>query len=610
MRRLARGLAIALGLALLAGVAAFMALPRIELAGFAAARATAALGRDVAIESLRVVPGRQVRITLRGARLANIEGGSQAAMATLQTLDGSLDALALLRGRLVFTQLRVGGAALLLERTTDRRANWRFGAPSAAAPGRTTLVLHELNLDNSEIVVRTSSGQALRIRVDAGRLGAPDTAKPITLAAHGSYNRVPLALEGTLGSFTALADATVPFPLNWRVRSGDTTMAFDGTATDPLNFDGLAGRATLRAPTLAALFAIAGAGDAPSVPLELTANARRDGDVWRLTDAEGTLDGAAFTGKLLQLTEGVPPRPDSVTAELAFSRLDADRLLGTGASAGEADMALEIAARPDPLLRLLLAARELRLARQDATDVALAAEVAPGRVTVESLALVALGAQWAGQGALSRAEAGTDLEATLRMLDGDLDGLRRALGVGAVPLRGPVEARAVVTSRGATVNQAARDARIDAVVAMSGGTIAREVIEMASTDLRALFRTARGTTPLTCLLAVVEIERGQGRAAPLRMRAGTGTIGGIASFDLRRRQVDLFIGSARETTNFWALDIPVRVSGSFADPDIALGEWPEAARAQLTAADNLSRLPPGLRAFAEENACHRGNTRR
>lgn len=608
MRRLARGLAIALGLTLLVAVAAYVVLPRMELAGFAAARASAALGRPVAIDSLRIVPGRQVRITLRGARLANIEGGSQAAMATLQTLDASLDAFAVLRGRLVFTQLHAGGAALLLERTADRRANWRFGAPSSAAPSLAMPVLHDLNLSNSEIVVRTSSGQALRIRVDAGRLGAPDTATPITLAVRGRYNEVPLAVDGTLGSFAALADAAAPFPFALRALSGDTTLDLNGTATDPLNADGLRGRATLRAPTLDVLFAIAGAGDAPSVPLELTAIARRDGDSWRLSDAEGTLDGAAFTGRLLQLTEGAAGRPDSVTAELAFSRLDADRLLGTGA--GETDMALEIAAHPDPLLRLRLAADRLRLARQDATDVALAAELAPRRVTVENLALVALGAQWTGQGVLSRADSGTDLQATLRMLDGDLDGLRRALGVGAVPLRGPVEARAVVASRGAMLNQAARDARITAVLAMSGGTVAREVIEMASTDLRALFRTARGFTPLTCLLAVIEIEAGRGEAAPLRMRAGTGTVSGLATFDLRRRQLDLLIGSARETTNFWALDIPVRVSGGFADPDIALGEWPPQAAARLAEGDNLARLSPVLRDFATGNACYQAGRRR
>jgi hypothetical protein len=152
-----------------------------------------------------------------------------------------------------------------------------------------------------------------------------------------------------------------------------------------------------------------------------------------------------------------------------------------------------------------------------------------------------------------------------------------------------------------------RAANLSAVVAMSSGQIQREIIEMASTDIRSIFRTPRGTTPVTCLLAVAEIRRGVGEMAPLRIEAGTGTIAGIASFDLNRRQLDLVIGSQRETTHFLALDIPMRVSGSFASPNIRPARWSPEGQAQLAAGDTMAAVPAELRDFARGNRCYRAD---
>ena len=127
---------------------------------------------------------------------------------------------------------------------------------------------------------------------------------------------------------------------------------------------------------------------------------------------------------------------------------------------------------------------------------------------------------------------------------------------------------------------------------------------MASIDLRLLFRSARGTTPVSCLLGMLEMNAGVGEIAPLRIRSAEGTIGGTASFDLNRKQVDLVIGSVSSTTDFWALDIPVRVSGSFASPSIRPARWSADGRARLAAADNIAPLPARLRDFARRNPCY------
>lgn len=613
-----------LALPLLAVAALFVALPRIDLAAQAAARATAALGRPVAIGSLRVLPGTTTTVELRGLSLANIEGGSAPHMATLASATATLDLLPLLRGQVVLRQVQAEGFTLLLERDAERRRNWRFhgdpagpSAPFAAEPpDRSGLpLILDIRLTRSEVVFRTSSGTPLRSEIRSATIAAPAADQPLQIRLAGAYQSVPVTMEGTLGTPAQLRDGRTPVPLTLTATVPETTLHFAGTSTDPLNVDRMEGRLTLRSASPGAILTMAGAGPGPAFPVGLAGAFRREGDLWRLTAAEGEVGGAALAAPRLQITEGASGRADAVEAEIDFTRLDINALFGTpadqpGGEHGDADMPLTFAVAPDPHLSVRATARELAYADLDAADVRLVASAEPGRVAVETFALRAYGARIEASGTLEPSPRGGRVAADVAMREGNLDTLRRAFGIRSLPAQGPIEARVVVTAEGATLNAATRRANVSAVAAMRGGTIAREVIEMASTDLRALFRTARGSTPLTCVLAVVDIRAGRGEAAPLRIRAATGTISGLANFDLNRKRLDLVIGSQRETTDFFALDIPVRVSGSFSDPSIAPARWSSDGRARLAAGDRVAPLPPALRDFARQNPCFRAGGRR
>lgn len=614
MRRAAKSLGIVLGVLVLCAVAAILLLPRIELGPFVAARASAALGRTIEIASLRITPGRTVGIALRGLRIANIPTGSEPDMLRLARVDAVLDGPALLRGRVVVRQSDGEGLYLLLERDARRVRNWRLGAgarPASQAPAVPPPV-HAARLANAEIVFRTSSGKRLVTRLHEARLAAPDPEKATLVEATGSYNDAPLVARIDLGPIGLLREGR-PTPARVRGQSGDTTLDFHGTARDPLNVDGLEGRLSLRAPTPGPILQMAQAELPIALDIALSGHAVRDHALWRVNAIEGSLFDAPFTGRLLEMREGAEGEPDAIAADLDFSRLDINRILAGPRDQGgddDADVPLVVLARPDPRLDLRLAARELAYARLNATDVSVVATQQPGRVAVEDLRMTAFGARFQASGALHAAETGARVEAAAALLEGQLEALRRAFGTRALPLAGPMQARMVIESQGETVNQAFRAAKVGAVVTMQGGTIAREVIEMASTDIRALFRTARGSTQLRCLLAVIAMKDRRGQAAPLRIRAATGTIVGTGSFDLNRRTLELVIGTQRSTTATLALDIPVRVYGSFADPDIGLADWSPASRQRLAAGDTLPDLPPALVGFARANPCYQPPPRR
>jgi uncharacterized protein involved in outer membrane biogenesis len=613
IRWLRRALFSLAGIILLLGslpVAAWFLLPRLDLAELAAGQASARLGRAVTIESLRVTPGQRIGIAVSGVAIANIEGGTRAEMLRLDRVTAELDLVELLQGNPVLNALDVDGLSLLLERNAARAANWRFGGEGSApaAGGRGWLPLFQaIRVTGSEVLFRTTGGLMLPTRIETASLTSEGLHAPIQLNAAGSYNDVALTLEGPLDSIASFRDSATPFGLDVTATAGETSLALLGSARDPLNFDGVQGQVELRAANPDALLALGGASveGVPRIALELSGTFDRQGDVWRIGAPMGELDGAPFTGRLLRLTEGASGEPDAILLDLALTRLDLNRMLRAGGheADGNADLPLAVFTAPDPLIEARLSAETLLYGGLEARDARFAAALVPGQVRVTTLAMQAFGARISASGQLEADEEDLRITADVTMGEAEIEPLRRALGLRELPLAGRVEGRLAVIGRGRSLNAAAREAHVSAVLLMSGGTIAREVIEMASTDIRALFRTARGRTRLSCAIGVLDMNGGVGELAPLRLRSAQGMISGLATFDLNRNRLDLVIGSHRQTTGNFALDIPVRVSGSFAEPNIQPAQWSSAGRARLSAPDHTAPLPPALRDYARRSPC-------
>lgn len=497
-------------------------------------------------------------------------------------------------------------------------ANWKFGPqkpPPADPTGRTGFAsLRDVALRDSRVVYHTGSGKDLVAALDAVSIRSVADDQPVKLMMAGGYNGVALTLDGDLQSIAALRDAARPYGTALHLVApapgGDLALVFDGTMTDPLNFDGLAGRLQLDAPDLKPLFGVAGVDSALDVALYLDGGFKHTGPEWRLSDAVGQLGQDEVTKATLVLDEAPRGKPDRVGVDLDFATLDLNELLGSGVKGKRsgADMPLQVDRVPDPLIKARITAKTLEYAELRANAVVLAGSQTEGGIVVEVFSLGTFGAAVKAQGRIEAgpgigAGGGAKVEASVSVTGADVQVLRRALGFGSLPITGRMDGEVVVNAVAPTVNAAVRGARVSAVVAMRGGAVSKQVIEMASTDVRALFRTDRGTTPLGCVLAGLDMRAGVGTLAPLRVRAAEGTILGKATFDLYRRVFDLTIGSDAKSTGFFALDIPVRASGSFSAPVVSPAQWSAQGRAALATAEGMGSLPAGLRDWARRYPC-------
>ena len=606
LRWIGRGL-LALLLLVVAGlVATWLLLDRYDLALPAATRASARLGRPVSIGSLHITPGRWLRLELRQAKVDNIAGGTRPAMVEVASVVAEVEATSLVWGPPVVRSLVVDGLQVFLEHVADGTANWRVGAPgrpASAAPrdraGFPTLL--DLRVAG-DVVIRTSAGHEQRVHLDAFAIQTEAADRPVRLTANGTYNDVPLGLAADLAPITALRDAATPYPAELRFTSGETALTFKGTMTDPLAVDGARGTLSLAAPTPEAIYRMIGVDSTITPPVRLGGGLLHDGPVWDLTEATGAIGPAVFSNGSLKLVDGGRGAPDSVTVDLAFDQLDLNALVGrSGRGGGQADMTFGIGRTPDPLVDAKLSARGLSYAGVRADDVTFAATVRPGVLKIDVLTLGYIGANVKASGEIKDSEGGGTVTANLSVAGLDVQGLRKLLGIGTVPLQGRVSGEVSVVGTGATLNQATRGARISAVAVMEGGSVSRQIVQLASTDVRALFSGSGGQVPVSCAAAVIDIRAGAGTVSPLRIRSEPGTIAARGRFDLYRGTVDLTVSS--ETRSLLALDVPVQISGSLTSPVVRPAILSAAGRAQLAAGDDLGRLLPEVQAVARRSRC-------
>jgi uncharacterized protein involved in outer membrane biogenesis len=607
--------ALIASLLMAAGIGAFFFVKTGDFGAFVAQRISEKLGRKVEIASLRISPGRWIGVELRDVTFANLSSGSHADMLSLKNLQAEINSWSLLFSATPLVRsLVVEGLTLRLEKIQDHK-NWHFGETSSAPSGgnppdyRGVPTILDLQVNDSEVIIRTTSGKFLRTRIDQAHVSSDAANTPVRLNAIGSYNGLAATLIGDLDSFDALRRAPEAFPVRLNLTSGRTSMAFHGTMTDPLNFEGVAGMLTLHAPTPDAFASLAGEAFNLHLDIGLTGKFEHSRNDWKLSDITGKINSEDFRGTTLHLTEGDHGKPDHIRVELAFTRLNLNRIIAgappPGAVEKNADIALNLDPKQDPVVDARFTVRELTYAKLRVTDGRFAGVLDANKVDISELSLSTFGAQITAQAHAQSIPTGTRITADVAMHNADIDALGRGFGVTTLPLNGRINGRLAVTAEGRTVNTAAHHARISAVISMLGGNVEKRVIELGSTDLRAAFRRADGRAPLNCLLGVLDMRAGLGQIAPLRIRAETGTIAGSGHFDLNNHTMDLLIGSQAETTNFFALDVPVRIHGRFDSPDFAPARWSGEGRAEMAAADNIAPLPPALRGFANQNPCLR-----
>ncbi|HVJ56180.1 MAG TPA: AsmA-like C-terminal region-containing protein [Aliidongia sp.] len=616
--RRSRIIALVVCITVLAMAAAVIIAATIELQPLVERYAARSLQRKLTFGELRIRWGVPLSVEIRDLHLANASWGSEPDMLSVAHLAAEIDPWPLLRGVLQYRKLTIEGAVLLLERDPAGQPNWHFSGSSKPSSGPIAIIpanrtqfpsLRDLSLTGTKFIYRLPGSRDLRADLANMAIRSADDSSAVTMDLDGAYNDMPVRVKAEMASFSDLRDAAKPFHTVLSMTPPSGTLAFDGTMTDPLNFDGVDGQLRIETQKLGTILTALGAGTDIEVPLRMSGTLDRSAEHWKLADAKGDLMGNAFTGELA-LTEAARGQPDQLAISLAFPRLDLEKLVAGAARP-------DVQARKSESLSLLLEAKPLFLiqARIDAGALSYGAvsvknAAARGQNGAGSISVGEISFDYGNGHATMSGEgrsvaAGSRITARMDLSEIDMSDVSRLLDAPGGEITGKLNGRAVLDMTGENLRQALAGSQGQAVLEMTKGGIDRALLEKVSTDVRALFRTNHDAADISCLLAVAILDGGVATVSPFRMRTQDATLVAGGTVDIARQKVDLSIGTVRESTSLFALDVPMRLVGDLG----SLHALPDAARTDLLRKaerdGSPGKLTPELRGFAESNPCIR-----
>ncbi len=553
-------------------------------------KASEALGRTVTIGELHLGWGRRVTIEVRDLRMANAPDGTAPDMIRIAHLAARVDLPSLMREEMRYENLVLDGVEIVLERKNDGARNWRFGdaASSEASATATGLAvvpknrrqfptLLDMTVRDSTILYRSEGRKDIRIALGSVTLGAPDAVSPVRMTVKGAYNDLPIDLVVDGGSFTEMRQGDTPYPASFTATSAGTKIAFKGTLTEPLDFEGVAGRLDLAIADFAGFLKMFGYARPLNFPVVLAGDFTRDGDRWALSQTQGQFKDTTVAGSFI-FVEGARGQSDAASVDVALDRFDLKTLMqGVAEPNGSGEAAsFRPEAAPSTTLEARIAAKTMSYGDISFDDVRLHGRMLPNEIAADDVSLGFAGGRITGSGSLRAAGADGAAKVTVAYAGADVARLAKLAGLDDGLLSGGLDGRIALAMTGPTFDKALAASEGHAVVAMKSGEISRSLLEKVSLDLRAIFRRNSQTTAIECLLAVADVQKGNARILPLVLRTADARLIGGGALDVPSGQLDLVVRSDPKTTGSLALDLPLYITGAVDSPSVSprLGSAP------------------------------------
>jgi uncharacterized protein involved in outer membrane biogenesis len=544
-------------------------------------------------------------------------------MLRVEHLTADVDAKALWSGLLRYQHLTITKPVLVLERNPEGIGNWRFEqasrTPQPNQEGGMAVVpknrrqfpsLLDFRLREGLVTYRTYSGHVLRIRLDDVTIGATGDNAFVDVEAKGAYNDADIRLKGQTQSFGAMRDATVPFGTTFSLRRQSAKLDFTGTMREPLDFEGVQGPIRITTDKLSDILSIFHMNLTADPAATLTADLSRQGNLWNLMDGKGNIASSNFKGKLMVL-EGNRGATDDISTDLSFDQLNLNKLLSkdTGDDAekkssakGWTELSLQTPAEDAPRVAAKIAAKQMTYGNIQIGDLFLDGKAGPGDVTLNETRFSLANSQFYMGGALKPDGDGSRLSASLSLEDGKIERFINLLFGESADVQGRIDGKAVINLRGSTLGEGLKNSNGALVLSVTEGQIARALLEKIATDLRALFRRGKGTAKISCMLGVMQLKNGMGTIESFKLRTPEANLNGEGRIDLSKQSIDLFLQSEADSTGFFALDVPLQISGNWKNPKIRTASKSVPKQGNVEEAE---KLPASLRQLVDGNRCNR-----
>ena len=580
-----------------------------DLKHLAAGAASAALGREVAINgSADLDLGWVTRIRVNDLTVANAEWAKakDPYMAEVAQLDVAIDVWELLKGRILIPEMDIARPRIDLEKNADGEANWRFatGAEAVARGAEPEQrqeipIIRQLNLDDGRFIYRDATiDRSATLNVNRLEVTDDRSDRKVQVTGDGRYTiqvirevssqEGPFAMRFLGGNWQQLRETEQPYPLDVDVTLGDLKVKAAGTVTDPAQLKGVHLKVDVRGDNTANLFPITGIALPPSPPYSLVGNLGRNGTEWRLSDMSGKMGGSDLRGTMaVDLgKERTLLKADVISDNLLGK--DVGTFIGArpAGQEGEQAEAGQTVQRTDGKV---LPDKEIQLGRLNAMDADVAFKA--NHIEIPVLPFDRLEAKLTldngtlrlqpaviriGKGMLRTNLSLYGSETPVRV---DIDTQIQRVNIkeflrGSTFIQetgGTLGGRAKLRATGTSVAQILGTATGEVFIVMAGGRISHLLIELAGLDIAESLNVAvEGDQPIPvrCIVGDLPAKQGVFDVRTLVFDTTDTIIYGSGQINTREETADVTLTPVPKDFSPLTVRTPIRIQGTFAEPSI------------------------------------------
>ena len=582
--------------------------------------------RTFEISDLHVKLGLTPTIRMRDLTFSNSDWGKKEPMASVKTLEFSVSLRDLLDGKILVPRVALTDADFLFERLPDDRKNWILSEPSDTSPS--TFRISTLSVDNGrlryfdygipfELAVQASTfDPAVEQKVKDADAKPENTRYSTRYAFKGKYRDAGFSGNALTGEVLSFQESGELFPVKGSLVAGTTKLDVEGSIADAAKISGIDVNLRIAGQTMANLYPFLLLPLPASPPYEVRGHLVLKGNRYSLDNLVGKIGSTDFYGsgayvereprplltadlhsRLLNLADLGPMvgiktkesigKPKVTQAETntraqaaAAERVrDGNRVLPAGSFEGSRLQAIDaevtlVAKRLKVPVDLPFESLRASLKLHDAI-----LKIQPLEFGFAGGAIIANATMDAREPTL-KSHAQVDFRRLrLDRLFPENSVVAKAAGTlgGKLDLRGRGNSIADMAAKSnGGLSAAIANGRIsnlmDALSGLNGGKALRLLIG-GDKDI-----------DVRCGAVAFDVANGQGTSTLFVIDTEQTQVTGEGGFDLDKEQFDIKIEPKPKRPGILSLRTPVRVYGTFRDPDFALEKGPLALRAGAAAA--------------------------
>jgi uncharacterized protein involved in outer membrane biogenesis len=554
-------------------------------------------GRELRIGSLSIDWSPKPLLVARDVHFANADWAKRDDMAAVGELAVRVAALPLLHGKLVLPELRIRDASLLLQRGSDRQANWILDAQhSDNNKHNASPQIERLTIENTMVRYTETERQTdVKIEVKADP-GAAD-GEVLTAKGDGVYRGQTFTLKFSGDSLLHLLTPEDLYDMRLHIAAADTEATLEGQVLDPrvLKASDLDLQLKLSGPDPARLYKLVGLPLPSLPPYSISGKLVRNGQRWILSQFDGRVGDSDLHGSIGLAFSGERPM---LTADLRSESLDFDDLGGlVGATPGtgpgetaskqqrrEKQHKPEGRALPDKQIdlrrlrsidaRVQFQGEHVRAGKLPIDEVNIDFTLRDGRMHFQPLAFRA------GSGTV-KTEISIDAsgEAPNAKLDGEFVHLDLARLLADVDFAndsvGQVGGRAKLWMRGNSVAALLANADGGIYLIMTGGRLDRILVELAGLDIGETVMAKLGegqqSIPIECGYADIQMRDGLLDLDKVVIDTNDTLFTADGRVNLATEQLDVELNPHPKDVSMFAARSKLHIGGTLGNPQVLPG---------------------------------------